>query len=51
MRPVKPEIDKILGEEIEKRLRFMEQRYHEAEPKVSKVLARRLRRQQAENTI
>lgn len=51
MRPITQERDKILGEEIENKLRVMKQQLYEAEPKVSKLLAWRLRKQQAENTI
>lgn len=51
MRPVKQEIDKILSEEIEKKLKYLKQRYYEAGPKASKLLAWRLRKQQAETTI
>ena len=47
----KQEIDKLLGEEVEKKLRFMKQRYYEAGPKASRLLAWRLKKQQAENTI
>lgn len=51
MRPVKQELDKLYSEEIEKKLRYMKQRYYEAGPKASKLLAWRLRKEQAENTI
>lgn len=51
MRPVKQEIDKILSEENEKKLRFMKQRYYKAGPKASKLLAWRLMKKQAESTI
>ena len=51
MRSVRQEIDKIHSKEIEKKLKFMKQRYYEAGSKASKLLAQRLRRQQAENTI
>lgn len=51
MRPDKQQVDKILSEEIEKKLRFMKQRYYEAGPKASTLLAWRLRKQQAENSI
>lgn len=50
MRPVKQEIDKMLSEEIEKKLKYMRQRYFEAGPKASKILSWRLRKQQVENT-
>ena len=48
---VKQEIDKIMSEEVEKNLRFLKQRYYEAGPKAARLLAWRLRKQQAENTI
>ena len=51
IRNVKQGIDIILSEEVEKNKRFMKQRYYEAGPKVAKLLAWRLRKQQAENTI
>lgn len=51
IRNVKQEIDKILSEEVEKKIRFMKQKYYEAGPKASRLLAWKLRKQQAENTI
>lgn len=51
IRDTRQEIDKILGEEVEKNIRFMKQRYYEAGPRATKLLAWRLRKQQAENTI
>ena len=51
IRHTKQEIDKILGEEVEKNIRFMKQRYYEAGPRAAKLLAWRLRKQQAENII
>lgn len=36
---------------MRKNLRFMKQRYHKVGPKAAKLLAWRLRKQQAENTI
>ena len=51
MRPVKQEIDKILSEENERKLKFLKQRYYEAGPEASKMLAWRIRKQQAENSI
>lgn len=51
MRPVKQENNNILSEEIEKRLQFMKQKYYKAGTKASKLLAWRLRKQQAEHTI
>lgn len=51
VRSVKQEIDQIHSEEVEKKLRFMKQRYYEAGPKEAKLLAWRLHKQQAESTI
>ena len=51
IRHTKQEIDKILGEEVEKKIRYMKQRYYEAGPRAAKLLAWRLKKQQAENTI
>lgn len=51
IRHIKQKIDKILGEEVEKNIRFMKQSYNEAGPRAAKLLAWRLRKQQAENTI
>uniref|UniRef100_A0A3B1K1Q0 Reverse transcriptase domain-containing protein n=1 Tax=Astyanax mexicanus TaxID=7994 RepID=A0A3B1K1Q0_ASTMX len=51
IRTVKQEIDKILSEEVEKNIRFMKQRYYEAGPRATKLLAWRLRKQQAENAV
>lgn len=51
IRKVKQDIDKILSEDVEKKLKFLKQRYYEAGPKATKLLASRLRKQQAENTI
>lgn len=50
IRHTKQEIDKILGEEVEKNIRLMKQRYYEAGPRAAKLLAWRLKKQQAENT-
>ena len=47
----KGEIDTILKEEIEKKLRFVKQDYYEMGSKATKLLARRIRKQQATNTI
>ncbi len=51
MRSIKQEIDKICSEEVEKKIRFMKRRYCEAGPKQAKLLAWRLRKQQAEKSI
>lgn len=51
MRSIKQEIDKICSEEVEKKIRFMRQRYYEAGPKEAKLVAWRLHKQQAEKSI
>lgn len=51
IRNVKQDIDKILSEKVEKKPRFLKQRYYEAGPKAAKLLAWRLRKKQAESTI
>lgn len=51
MRPIKQEIDKIHSEEVEKKIRYMEQWFYEAGPKAAQLLPWRLRQQQAERTI
>lgn len=48
---VKQEIDQTYREEVEKKLRFLKQRYYEAGSKATKLLAWRLRKQPAQNTI
>ena len=47
----KGEIDDILRGEIEKKHRFVKQQYYEIGPKATRLLARRIRKQQALNTI
>lgn len=51
MRTIKQEIDKIHSEELEKKLWFARQKYYEVGSKATKLLAWRLCKQQAENTI
>ena len=45
------EINEILRGEIEKKARFLKQSYYESGSKAARLLARRLRKQQASNTI
>lgn len=47
---LKRHMDEILGQEVEKKARFTKQAYYELGPKSTKLLARRLRKQQADNT-
>ena len=51
MRSIKQEIDQIHSEELERKLRFMRKKYYETGSKATKLLAWRLRKQKAENTI
>lgn len=47
----KARINKILEEEVEKKYMYFRQSYYEMGPKSTKLLAKRLRKQQSQNTI
>lgn len=44
-------INKLLNAEIEKKTRFLKQSYYEVGPRASRLLAKRLKKQQADRTI
>lgn len=51
MRLAEQGIDKTYSEEVEKKTKFMKQRYSVGSPKAAKLLARKLRKKQAESSI
>ena len=51
IKTTKTEIDEILRGEIEKKLRYVRQEYYETGPKATRLLARRIKKQQTLNTI
>lgn len=51
IKKIREEINELLRTDIEKRARFVKQAYHDSGPKAIRLLARRLRKQQASNTI
>jgi len=51
IKKIRNEIDLLYTQEIEKNMIFAKQKYYEAGPRSAKILARRLQKQRADNTI
>lgn len=51
IKELKKQIESILDDELEKKLRFTKQTFYESDPKATKISARRLRTQQIINSI
>ena len=51
MTEVRKQINMILQQEVDMKTRYLKQSYYEAGPRAAKLLARRLRKQQADRTI
>lgn len=51
IRNYRDNIDKLLTTEIERKARFLKQSYYEVGPRATRLLAKRLKKQQAERTV
>lgn len=51
MTMVKTKVNEMLREEVEKKMRFLKQTWNKSGPKATKLLARRLKKQELMNTI